>query len=209
VSRDRLIPILQAVPTWLILGLLLLAPLGALVADSVRPPTEDELVADEVVVGEAQSHFRAAVRPAAWRVYWRSCWVSTLTTGVTLLIGYPVAYYIALVAPPKRRGLLLIAVAPTWPVAFALAAADSGAAPHDVLVSYAAGWAENMTQAALKSVPLGQAAAARVLAALFAAIPHAVERAQEIAADEMQAFAPMLAILSAQHEVQYSRLFRS
>lgn len=102
-----------------------------------------------------------------------------------------------------------LAPAPTWPVAFALAAADSGAAAHDVLVSYAAGWAENTTQAALKAVPLGQSAAARILAALFAAIPHAVERAQEIAADEMQAFAPMLAILSAQHEVQYSRLFRS
>ena len=102
-----------------------------------------------------------------------------------------------------------LAPAPTWPVAFALAAADSGAAAQDVLVSYAAAWAENMTQAALKSVPLGQAAAQRILAKLFAEIPDAVEGVRNLATSEMQAFAPMLAILSAQHEDQYSRLFRS
>jgi urease accessory protein len=102
-----------------------------------------------------------------------------------------------------------LAPAPTWPVAFALAAADSGAAPRAVLASYAAGWAENTTQAALKAVPLGQAAAQRILAALFADIPRVVGEALDLAANAMQAFTPMLAILSAQHEEQYSRLFRS
>lgn len=105
--------------------------------------------------------------------------------------------------------LQALAPAPTWPVAFALAAADTGAAAHDVLASYAAGWAENMTQAALKAVPLGQAAAQRILAALFAEIPDAVGRALDLPASALQAFAPMLAILSAKHEDQYSRLFRS
>jgi urease accessory protein len=105
--------------------------------------------------------------------------------------------------------LQALAPAPTWPVAFALAAADSGAAAHDVLACYAAAWAENMTQAALKAVPLGQAAAQRILAALFAEIPRAVGRALDLPAREMQASAPMLAILSAKHEDQYSRLFRS
>lgn len=98
---------------------------------------------------------------------------------------------------------------PSWPVAFALAAADTGATPRTVLASFAAGWAENTTQAALKSVPLGQAAAQRILAALAAATPALVERALRMPIGEMQAFAPMLAILSAQHEEQYSRLFRS
>jgi urease accessory protein len=99
--------------------------------------------------------------------------------------------------------------APTWPVAFALAAADSGASPRDVLVTFAGGWAENMTQAAMKAVPLGQAAAQRILAALAAEIPTAVDTALHLASAEMQAFTPMLAILSARHEEQYSRLFRS
>jgi urease accessory protein len=99
--------------------------------------------------------------------------------------------------------------APTWPVAFALAAADSGASARDVLVTFAGGWAENMTQAAMKAVPLGQAAAQRILAALAAEIPTAVDAALGLASAEMQAFTPMLAILSARHEEQYSRLFRS
>jgi len=99
--------------------------------------------------------------------------------------------------------------APTWPVAFALAAADSGAAARDVLVAFAGGWAENMAQAAIKAVPLGQSAAQRILAALAVEIPHCVADALRLAPGDMQAFTPMLAILSARHEEQYSRLFRS
>lgn len=123
--------------------------------------------------------------------------------------------------------------APTWPVAFALAAAQSGAPLHESLLSFGFGWAENMVQATLKAVPLGQIAGQRILDALAAALPGAVEHAialsgferrSEANADcvpepnadrvperhpERQAFTPMLAILSAQHETQYSRLFRS
>ena len=40
-------------------------------------------------------------------------------------------------------------------------------------------------------------------------IPAAADHAQRLMDGERQAFSPMLAILSAQHEVQYSRLFRS
>jgi len=99
--------------------------------------------------------------------------------------------------------------APTWPVAFALAAARAGATVHDSLICYALGWAENMVQAAIKAVPLGQNAGQRLLDALAAAVPDAVARALHAAADHRQAFSPMLAILSARHETQYSRLFRS
>jgi len=99
--------------------------------------------------------------------------------------------------------------APTWPIAFALAAADSAASARDVLVAFAGSWGENMAQAAIKAVPLGQAAAQRILAALAAAIPTRVDAALRCPTGDMQAFTPMLAILSAQHEEQYSRLFRS
>ncbi len=99
--------------------------------------------------------------------------------------------------------------APTWPIAFALAAADSEATPRDVLVAFAAGWAENMVQATMKAVPLGQLAAQRLLVALSAEIVPVVDAALVLPAADMQAFTPMLAILSAQHETQYSRLFRS
>lgn len=98
---------------------------------------------------------------------------------------------------------------PCYPVAFALAASLTQAGVPDCLLSYAFGWAENMTQAAVKAVPLGQSAGQRMLAMLAAEIPAAVAHALRVEDTERQAFAPMLAILSAQHETQYSRLFRS
>ena len=98
---------------------------------------------------------------------------------------------------------------PTYPIAFALAASQTGAGVRDCLLAYAFGWAENMVQAALKSVPLGQSSGQRILARLSRNIPAAVEAAMQLPGDERQSFSPMLAILSSQHETQYSRLFRS
>jgi urease accessory protein len=112
-------------------------------------------------------------------------------------------------ADERVAQLAALAPAPTWPVAFALAAAQTGAPPREALLACAFGWAENMTQAAIKCVPLGQSAGQRILAALADAIPAAVDHALSLADSERQAHAPMLAILSAQHETQYSRLFRS
>ena len=104
---------------------------------------------------------------------------------------------------------ILAALQPTYPLAFALAASSTGAPLRECLLSYAFGWAENMVQAAIKSVPLGQSAGQRILSALSADIPAAIDHALALADDARQAFSPMLAILSARHEIQYSRLFRS
>ncbi len=98
---------------------------------------------------------------------------------------------------------------PTYPVAYALAAALTLAPLRECLLAYAFGWAENMTQAAIKAVPLGQSAGQRILARLAAEIPMAVEHALELPNDGRTAFSPMLAILSARHESQYTRIFRS
>ena len=98
---------------------------------------------------------------------------------------------------------------PTYPIAFALAASLTLADVRDCMTSFTFGWAENMTQAAVKSVPLGQSAGQRILASLTTQIPAAVASALALTNSERQAFTPMLAILSAQHETQYSRLFRS
>ena len=112
-------------------------------------------------------------------------------------------------ADARVAQLQSLAPAPTWPVAFALAAAQTGAPLREALLSYAFGWAENMVQAALKAVPLGQGSGQRILAALVDAIPSAADHAMALMDSERQAHTPMLAILSAQHETQYSRLFRS
>jgi urease accessory protein len=98
---------------------------------------------------------------------------------------------------------------PTWPIAFALGAAQSGADASDAMLAFGFGWAENMVQAALKSMSLGQSAGQRILGTLCAALPAVVEAALALPDDARQAFTPMLAILSSQHETQYSRLFRS
>lgn len=98
---------------------------------------------------------------------------------------------------------------PTYPVACACAAASAQASVRDSLVGYAFGWAENLVQAAIKSVPLGQSSGQRMLARLAQQIPGAVDHALGLGDDARQAFSPMLAILSARHETQYSRLFRS
>ena len=108
--------------------------------------------------------------------------------------------------------------APTWPIAFALAVAQvlpEGPAVQqkegirEAMLSFAFGWAENMVQAAIKAVPLGQTAGQRILQRLIDQIPQAIDHALALQDSERQAFTPMLAILSSQHEIQYSRLFRS
>lgn len=113
--------------------------------------------------------------------------------------------------PPDARvaQAQMLEPAPSWPVVFALAAVQSGGPLHESLLSFAFGWAENMVQAALKAVPLGQSAGQRILAALINEIPIAVDHAIALTDSQRQVYTPMLAILSAQHETQYSRLFRS
>ena len=113
---------------------------------------------------------------------------------------------------PRVAQLAALPPAPTWPVAYALALAVSAAPLREGLLAYAFGWAENMVQAALKSVPLGQSAGQRVLGQLADALPAAVDAALLASTQgdsQRQNLVPMLAILSARHEAQYSRLFRS
>jgi urease accessory protein len=110
---------------------------------------------------------------------------------------------------PRIAALAALTPAPTWPVAFALAAALAGAGPRDALLAFGFSWAENMAQAAIKAVPLGQTGAQRILARLVNALPGAVDGAMVLPREDWQAAMPGLAILSSRHETQYSRLFRS
>ncbi len=84
-------------------------------------------------------------------------------------------------------------------------ALEEGAA----LAAYLWSWAENQVIAALKAVPLGQAAGQRLLAGLGARIPQTVAAALALPPASWCNTAPALAIASCRHETQYSRLFRS
>lgn len=112
-------------------------------------------------------------------------------------------------APPALAVAAELQPAPTWPVAFALAAAHSGAPLREALIAFGVGWVENQVAAAIKAVPLGQSAGQRLLDALNPQLASLADAAIALPDSARQAFAPMLAIVSARHEAQYSRLFRS
>lgn len=95
------------------------------------------------------------------------------------------------------------------PTVFAYAAIAHDIGLAACLNAYAFSWLENQVAAALKAVPLGQLAAQKLIVALRAELPAVVARAIDTPAEAVSTFAPHLAILSARHENQYSRLFRS
>jgi len=101
--------------------------------------------------------------------------------------------------------------APAWPLAFALGAFALGLDANQMAYALAFSWLENQVQAAMRVVPLGQSGGQRLLAALTPELPGAVAQARNLQhrMDDWQSFSPLLAILSSQHETQYSRLFRS
>jgi urease accessory protein len=92
---------------------------------------------------------------------------------------------------------------------FALAAANWQIGIEDCLLGYAWGWLENQVAAAIKLVPLGQTDGQRVQMQLAGKLPAVVQRALQTEDDDIGAGAPALAIASARHETQYTRLFRS
>lgn len=70
-------------------------------------------------------------------------------------------------------------------------------------------WCENLVAAAIKLLPMGQTAGQKMLIQLADAVPLAGERALQVKDEEIGAVMPGLAMASAFHETQYSRLFRS
>jgi urease accessory protein len=98
---------------------------------------------------------------------------------------------------------------PSFPAAFAYAAAQWKIAPDAALQAYLWAWLENQVMAAVKAVPLGQTNGQRMLLALGNRIEELVKKAMQMKDEEIGNFAPGLALLSAKHETQYSRLFRS
>src|SRR5258706_14280653 len=98
---------------------------------------------------------------------------------------------------------------PSFPAAFAYAAAKWNIEPEAALQAYLWAWIENQVMAAVKAVPLGQTDGQRMLLSLGNRIEELARKAMQMKDDEIGNFAPGLALLSGRHETQYSRLFRS
>ena len=111
--------------------------------------------------------------------------------------------------PPEFIGQVAASPTPTFMHVWSGLAATWQIAPREALTAWLWSWAENQAMAALKAVPLGQAAGQRILLELGARIPAVVERALETPDENFSNFAPGFAIACARHETQYSRLFRS
>jgi spermidine/putrescine transport system permease protein len=61
------------------------------------------------------SNYWRAFQPLYLGVYWRSFWMALLTTALCMLLGYPVAYALALkVSGRWKSALLMLVVIPFW-----------------------------------------------------------------------------------------------
>lgn len=92
---------------------------------------------------------------------------------------------------------------------FALAAVHWGINTETAMLGFSWAWLENQVAAATKLVPLGQTQSQILLGELQPVISEAISAAETIEEDQIGAGLPALAIASALHEQQYSRLFRS
>jgi urease accessory protein len=97
----------------------------------------------------------------------------------------------------------------TYVAAFALAAVRSGLSRATALRSYCYAWIEHQLSAATRLVPLGQTDSQAALSRCLAEVDAALTLADGLGEDEIGAASPGLAIASAQHETQHTRLFRS
>ncbi len=129
----------------------------------------------------------------------------------TIQMGYSLGKLLPELVPDEAGLLNLLTSQPELPFPTALAAAAVALkVPADeALLGMLFSWAENQVIACVKSVPLGQVAGQRLLLSLRPEIERAAAIARTLADDELSNWSPGLSLLSMQHEVQYSRLYRS
>jgi urease accessory protein len=96
-----------------------------------------------------------------------------------------------------------------YATSFALAAAHFEVPGEPALLAFLWALAESQISAAVRLVPLGQTAGQRIVGAITRALPACASTALTCRDEELGALAPGLAIASALHETQYTRLFRS
>ncbi|MCE0731364.1 urease accessory protein UreF [Halomonas sp. G15] len=92
---------------------------------------------------------------------------------------------------------------------FAWAARLRGVPRRPAMLGFAWAWLENQLAVACKALPLGHTAAQLLVERLRPALVVAVDEALALPDDELGPALPGLALASALHETQYSRLFRS
>ncbi len=92
---------------------------------------------------------------------------------------------------------------------FSLIAKHMNLNVHDACTAYAWTVIENQVLAATKLLPLGQTAAQTMLYELSGDISGCIKQAEDVGDTALGISLPGLAMASAKHEIQYSRLYRS
>ncbi len=109
-DAKRLALLLLFTPFALWIGLLILLPHLGMLMLSLR-----EKVAPRVYETGLQNYVDFASEPIYWNTLLRTGSMSLLVTALALLIGFPIAYYIAKVAGGRTRGaLFLLCLIPLW-----------------------------------------------------------------------------------------------
>jgi len=94
-------------------------------------------------------------------------------------------------------------------IAIGVAAAAHKLPVRPVLAAYLHAFAANLVSAAVRLIPLGQTDGQRVLSILLPVVESVADCALACPLDECGTAAPMVDLMSMQHETQYTRLFRS
>ena len=156
-----------------------------------------------------------SVRDLAAVTYWTECFVAARDTAEfraeTIQMGYSLSKLVVELKIADASLLEILASQPEIPLPTAFAcAAEALAVPHDAaLLGLLFSMIENQVLACVKSVPLGQVSGQRLLLSLHPVLEAAANHAQRLGDDELCNWAPGLSLLSMQHEVQYSRIYRS
>ena len=108
-------------PTWLVLGVFLLVPLLLMLGISFAQrgvygglkPIAD--LAGYLRSGDFLANYARSFDSIFLKIGWRSLWMAVATTGLCIVVSFPIAYYLALLAPRRWKGLLLgLVVIPFW-----------------------------------------------------------------------------------------------
>lgn len=102
-----------AVPAWVWLALFFIAPIAMVVWFSFGyKPGIFGTHANDVL---SFDRYAEAMSPTFFATFQNTLWVGIIGTVLCLLIGGPVAYWMAVKAPPSRRGLLIaLVMVPFW-----------------------------------------------------------------------------------------------
>jgi spermidine/putrescine transport system permease protein len=108
-------------PTWLVLGLFFLVPLLLMLGISFAQrgiygglkPVAD--LGEYLRSGAFLANYARSFDGIFLKIGWRSLWMAVATTGLCIVVSFPIAYYLALLAPRRWKGLLLgLVVIPFW-----------------------------------------------------------------------------------------------